>query len=241
MTSKSTWHCMRQWPASPRDITWDNDQQVHVTLHETMASKYKWHYTRKWPESPRDITWENDQQVHVTLHEKMTSKFTWHYMRQWPASPRDITWENDQQVHVKFEGNKLQWDRCCSSSFPHLGHIACCPAPDRRPPTTKALHTKCDNNTIIVSSSWWWACKCPKHVEQIMSAVKHSVASSCFPSLSSYSFLSLSSLCLSQSLRTRYEGTFRSSCYTRRLYTSVQGKLLYQSNWPMFMSASQLG
>jgi hypothetical protein len=72
---------------------------------------------------------------------------------------------------------------CCSSSFPHPGRIACCPAPDRRPPATKALHTICGNNTSIVSSSWWWACKCPKHVEQIISAIKHSVASSWFSSL----------------------------------------------------------
>jgi len=36
------------------------------------------------------------------------------------------------------------------------------------------------NNTSIVSSSWWWECKCPKHVEQIISAIKHLVASSWF-------------------------------------------------------------
>jgi len=71
----------------------------------------------------------------------------------------------------------------CSSSFPHPGRIACCPAPDRRPPATKALHTICGNNTSIVSSSWWWAYKCPKHVEQIISAIKHSVTSSWFYSL----------------------------------------------------------
>jgi len=66
----------------------------------------------------------------------------------------------------------------CSSNFPHPGRMACCPAPDRRPPATKALHTICGNNTIIVSSSWWWAYKCPKHVEQFTSAINHSVASS---------------------------------------------------------------
>jgi len=73
----------------------------------------------------------------------------------------------------------------CSSSFPHPGRIACCPAPDRRPPTTKALHTICGNNTSVVSSPWWWAYKCPKHIEQIISAIKYSVASSWFPSLRS--------------------------------------------------------
>jgi len=71
----------------------------------------------------------------------------------------------------------------CPSSFPHPGHIACCPVPDRRPPATTTLHTICGNNTSIVSSSWWWTYKCPKHVEQITSAVNHSVASSWFFSL----------------------------------------------------------
>jgi len=33
------------------------------------------------------------------------------------------------------------------------------------------------NNTSIVSSSWWWAYKCPKHVEQVISAIRHSIAS----------------------------------------------------------------
>ena len=55
-----------------------------------------------------------------------------------------------------------------------------------RPPATEALHTICGNNTSIVSSSWWWAWKCPKHVEQIISAIKHSVASSWFSSLCLY-------------------------------------------------------
>ena len=80
---------------------------------------------------------------------------------------------------VRDEGN-------CANNFPHPGCIACCPAPHRRSPTTKALHTICDNNTSIVSSSWWWAYKCPKHVEQIISAIKHSVASSWFYSLRLY-------------------------------------------------------
>jgi len=53
---------------------------------------------------------------------------------------------------------------------------SCCPAPDRRPAATKALHTICGNNTSIVWSSWWWAYKCPKHVEQITSAINNSIA-----------------------------------------------------------------
>ena len=50
------------------------------------------------------------------------------------------------------------------------------------PPTTsnQAVHTICGNNTHIVSSSWRWAQKCQKHVEHIISAIKHSVASSWF-------------------------------------------------------------
>ena len=39
------------------------------------------------------------------------------------------------------------------------------------------------HNASTVSSSWWWAYKCPKHVEQIISAINHSVASSWFSSL----------------------------------------------------------
>ena len=67
-----------------------------------------------------------------------------------------------------------------SHNFSHPRLIACCSTPNSRPPTTKALHTICGNNTSIVSSSWWWTYECPKHVEQILSAIKHSVASSWF-------------------------------------------------------------
>ena len=51
-----------------------------------------------------------------------------------------------------------------------------------RPPTpsNQTLHTIGGNNTHIVSSSWWCAWKCPKHVEHIISAINHSVASSWF-------------------------------------------------------------
>ena len=40
-----------------------------------------------------------------------------------------------------------------SHNFPHPGRIACCSAPNSRPPPNKALHTICGNNTNIVSSS----------------------------------------------------------------------------------------
>ena len=72
-------------------------------------------------------------------------------------------------------GGQVQGSRLCvrveGYCSTHPGRIACCPAPDRRPPTTKALHTICGNNTNMVSSSWWWAYKCPKHVEQIISTM----------------------------------------------------------------------
>ena len=65
------------------------------------------------------------------------------------------------------------WGKLCDShNFSHPGRIARFCAPNRRPPATKSLHTICGNNTSIVSSSWWWAYKCPKHVEQIISAIK---------------------------------------------------------------------
>ena len=41
------------------------------------------------------------------------------------------------------------------NNIPQHGRIACCPAPDRRPPATEALHTISGKNTSIVSSSWW--------------------------------------------------------------------------------------
>ena len=65
-----------------------------------------------------------------------------------------------------------------------------CSTPNSRLPATKALHTICGNNTSIVSSSWWWAYECPKYVEQIKSAIKHSVASSWFSSLRLYEMTS---------------------------------------------------
>jgi len=79
------------------------------------------------------------------------------------------------------------WGRLCDShNLPHPRCIACCSACDSRPPATKALRTICGNNTSIVSSSWWWAYKYPKHVEQIISAINHWVASSWFSSLRLY-------------------------------------------------------
>ena len=41
---------------------------------------------------------------------------------------------------------------------------------------------------------WWWAYKCPKHVEQIVSAINHSVASSWFSSLRTQVLLCLAML-----------------------------------------------
>ena len=119
------------------------------------------------------------------------------YYRIWCVMPWLLVVGGLCRLCVRDEGS-------CSSSFPHSGRIACCPASDRRPPATKALHTMCG---IIVSRSWWWAYKCPKHVEQITSAISHSVASSWFSSLriyndartnihQIYSVLSFSFICL---------------------------------------------
>jgi len=74
----------------------------------------------------------------------------------------------------------------CSSSFLHSGRIARCPAPNSRPPATKALYTICGNKTSIFPSFWWWACKCPKHIEQIISAINNGVAPSWFSSVRLY-------------------------------------------------------
>jgi len=50
-------------------------------------------------------------------------------------------------------GGRLLGGEQQAMHFPYPGHIACCSAPNSRPPTTNALHTICDNNTSIVSSS----------------------------------------------------------------------------------------
>ena len=67
-----------------------------------------------------------------------------------------------QVVGGQVQGSRLciRDEGSCSSSFPHPGHIA-----------------------SIVWSSWWWAYKYPKHVEQIISAINTSVASSWVSSL----------------------------------------------------------
>ena len=105
-------------------------------------------------------------------------------------------------VGGQVQGNRLcvRDEESCSSSFPHPERIACCSAPSSRPPTTKALHTISGNNTSIVSSSWWWAFKCPKHVEQITSAINHSVASSWFSSLRMYNVIIRNAINLLQKL-----------------------------------------
>ena len=77
----------------------------------------------------------------------------------------------------------VQEEGCCTTAVVHhpssWTHSL---LPYTWPPTTsnQALHTIGGNNTHIVSSSWWWAWKCPKHVEHIVSAIKHSVTFSWF-------------------------------------------------------------
>jgi len=103
-----------------------------------------------------------------------SSRLYWCYCCIWCVMPWLLA------VGGQVQGSRLcvRDEGSCSSSFPH----PCCPAPDHRPPATKASHTICGNNTSTVSSSWWWAYKCPKHVEQIISAINRSVASSWFSS-----------------------------------------------------------
>ena len=52
----------------------------------------------------------------------------------------------ESRIWVRDKGN-------CTHNFPHPGRTACCPAPNRRPPATKALHTICVHNKSVVSSS----------------------------------------------------------------------------------------
>jgi hypothetical protein len=84
------------------------------------------------------------------------------------------------------------FDVCLSmhhNIMPWLLVVGCCKQGGRQciwDEGEETLHTVCCNNTSIVSSFWWWAYTFPKHVEQIISAIKHSVASSWFSSLCLY-------------------------------------------------------
>ena len=104
----------------------------------------------------------------------MSPRLYLRYYRIWCVMPWLLV------VGGQVQGSRLcaRDEGSCSSIFPYPGRIACCPAPDCRPPATKSSHTMCGNNTSIVSGSWWWAYKCLKHVEHIISAINHSVASS---------------------------------------------------------------
>ena len=64
-----------------------------------------------------------------------------------------------------------------SCNIPLPWRIACCL---HLTTSNQALNTIGGKSTHIVSRSWWWAYKCPKHVEHIISAIKHSVVSSWF-------------------------------------------------------------
>ena len=97
-------------------------------------------------------------------------------------------------------------------NFPYPGRIACCPAPDRRPSATKALHTICGNNISVASSCWRWAYKCPKHVEQIISAINLSALSSWFSSLYKYSKRSISLVAEVTICNTSFYTKYSHSC-----------------------------
>jgi len=81
--------------------------------------------------------------------------------------------------------------------------------------------------TSIISSSWWWACKCPKHVEQIISAIKHSVASVWLSSLR-YPYISIWKGCFISCLRFSVK-IFRPSQYCGECTYSTTCSILYSS------------
>jgi len=126
------------------------------------------------------------------------------------------------------------WGKLCdwpgqSHNLCHSGPIACWSAPNSRP-ATNALHTICGNNTSIVASSWWWAYKCPKHVEQIISAIKHSVASSWFSSLHLYNDARTNI----HQLQNYIDVSDKSIGVTSPYVTVVERKGLYRFSWLSF-------
>jgi len=125
-----------------------------------------------------------------------SSSLYWCYYRIWCV----MSWLLVVGRQVQGSGLCVRDEGSCASRLPH----PCCPAPDRRPPATKALHTICGNNTSIVSSSWWWAYKCPKHVEQIISAINQP--------FSSIQFVFRSTFVLTNELDI-YTRHFISSCF----------------------------
>jgi len=55
--------------------------------------------------------------------------------------------------HLRVCTHHQELEQQAMHKFPHPGRIACCSAPNSRPPATKVLHTICGNNTSIVLSS----------------------------------------------------------------------------------------
>ena len=99
-----------------------------------------------------------------------------------------------------------------------------------QPPATKALHTICGNNTSIVSSSCWWAYKWPKHVEQFISAIENSVASSWFSSLR-HGYTSYSQNLVSQAWISWKSPQWHKHCTWGRTVISTQWVLSVFLHW----------
>ena len=118
-----------------------------------------------------DLRWK----VNFVLGEIVKGSFTTILVSFCPENETDLTVMHVITMLIWSEDICMYLRRKLILCMP--GSQAWCPAPERRPPAIKALHTTCSNNASVVSSSWWWTYKCPKHVEQITSATNHSVES----------------------------------------------------------------
>jgi len=134
-----------------------------------------------------------------TVRHRVPSGFNWALLTAWQTCSRSYARDHSRYIRYAFmyigeasiPDTVVFFSLCTKSIEPGLCHpldvdnLGVVPILKQscRSPATKALHTICGNNISIVSSSWWWAYNCPKHVEQITSAIKPSVASTWFSSL----------------------------------------------------------
>ena len=104
-------------------------------------------------------------------------------------------------------------------------------------PTTsnQGANTICGNNTSRVSSSWWWAYKWSKHVEQLTSAINHSVASSWFPSLRICDEISPKVLLIFISFPHKWKHMWRVYSDTNGHQHSLPTKILRECQWNFYV------
>ena len=107
----------------------------------------------------------------VILYQSETSNLRKQKSRQYTF------WGGLKAQTIIFTQNKAFRIPLCQQSFQTTTTYATsfCLSSSRNNNASKALHTICGNNTSIVSSSWWWAYGCPKHVQQIISAIMHTL------------------------------------------------------------------